>query len=180
MSHYDHVGALALQTRLPVTKTPSTSTRVPSFPTGKRRPSFPTGKRVPSFPTGTTGLTLPPAPPAPPAPPSPPSPPSVPQDVMDALLVIGVAVPEGADPTSPATLLLMVHAFQRMSGMQEGPLDEGTTAAIKAAAAKFAGTLELPETEEEKRKKQQQKQQMLIAGVIAVGVIGFIVMKRRK
>jgi len=160
MSHYDHVGAvgaLALQTMLPVTKTPFS---------GKPRIVSPI-KRVPSFPTGTTGLTLPPAPP------------SVPQDVMDALLVIGVAVPEGADPTSPATLLLMVHAFQRMAGMQEGPLDEGTIAAIKAAAAKFAGTLELPETEEEKRKKQQ-KQQMVIAGVIAVGVIGFIVMKRRK
>jgi predicted Zn-dependent peptidase len=153
MSHYDHVGALALQTTLPVTKTPFS---------GKPRIVSPI-KRAPSFPTGTTGLTLPPAPP------------SVPQDVMDALLKIGVAVPEGADPTSPATLLLMVHAFQRMAGMQEGPLDEGTIAAIKAAAAKFAGDLKLPETEEEKRKKQQ----MVIAGVIAVGVIGFILMRRK-
>jgi hypothetical protein len=153
MSHYDHVGAvLPLQTSVTMTKTPF-STRIVS-----------PIKRGPSFPTGTTGLTLPP----------PPS--SVPQDVMDALLAIGIAVPPGADPTSPATLLLMVHAFQRMAGMQEGPLDEGTTAAIKAAAAKFAGDVKLPETEEEKRKKQQ----MLIAGVIAVGVIGFIVMKRRK
>ena len=151
MSHYDHVGALALQTMLPVTKTPFS---------GKPRIVSPI-KRVPSFPTGTTGLTLPP--------------PSVPQDVMDALLVIGVAVPAGADPTSPATLLLMVHAFQRMAGMQEGPLDEGTIAAIKAAAAKFAGDLKLPETEEEKRKKQQ----MVIAGVIAVGVVGFILMRRK-
>jgi len=150
MSHYDHVGALALQTMLPVTKTPSTSTRV-VLPI----------KRAP--PTG-------------PLRPLPPPPPSVPQDIMDALLVIGVAVPEGADPTSPATLLLMVHAFQRMAGMQEGPLDEGTIAAIKAAAAKFDGTKKLPETEEEKRKKQQ----MVIAGVIAVGVVGFILMKRRK
>jgi hypothetical protein len=158
MSHYDHVGAvgaLALQTRLPVTKTPFLE---------KPRIVSPI-KRVPSFPTSTTGLTLPPPPP-----------PSVPQDIMDALLVIGVAVPPGADPTSPATLLLMVHAFQRMAGMQEGPLDEGTIAAIKAAAAKFAGDVKLPETEAEKRKKQQ----MVIAGVIAVGVIGFIVMKRRK
>jgi predicted Zn-dependent peptidase len=159
MSHYDHVGAvgaLALQTTLPVTKTPFS---------GKPRIVSPI-KRVPSFPTSTTGLTL-----LPPATP----PPSVPQDVMDALLVIGVAVPAGADPTSPATLLLMVHAFQRMAGMQEGPLDEGTTAAIKAALAKFAGDLKLPETEEEKRKKQQ----MLIAGVIAVGVVGFILMRRK-
>lgn len=157
MSHYDHVGAvgaLALQTTLPVTKTPFSE---------KPRIVSPI-KRVPSFPTSTTGLTLPP------------TPPSVPQDVMDALLVIGVPVPAGADPTSPATLLLMVHAFQRMAGMQEGPLDEGTIAAIKAAAAKFDGTKKLPETEAEKRKKQQ----MVIAGVIAVGVIGFIVMKRRK
>ena len=156
MSHYDHVGAvgaLALQTTLPVTKTPFSE---------KPRIVSPI-KRVPSFPTSTTGLTLPP-------------PPSVPQDVMDALLAIGIAVPPGADPTSPATLLLMVHAFQRMAGMQEGPLDEGTIAAIKAAAAKFAGDVKLPETEAEKRKKQQ----MVIAGVIAVGVIGFIVMKRRK
>jgi len=153
MSHYDHVGALPLQTALTVTKTPLITSRVVS-----------PIKRAP--PTG-------------PLRPLPPAPPSVPQDVMDALLVIGVAVPEGADPTSPATLLLMVHAFQRMAGMQEGPLDEGTIAAIKAAAAKFAGTLELPETEEEKRKKQQ-KQQMVIAGVIAVGVVGFILMKRRK
>ena len=154
MSHYDHVGAvLPLQTSVTMTKTPSTSTRIVS-----------PVKRGPSFPTGTTGLALPP------------TPPSVPQDIMDALLVIGVAVPPGADPTSPATLLLMVHAFQRMAGMQEGPLDEGTIAAIKAAAAKFAGDVKLPETEAEKRKKQQ----MLIAGVIAVGVIGFIVMKRRK
>lgn len=155
MSHYDHVGAvgaLALQTTLPVTKTPFSE---------KPRIVSPI-KRVPSFPTSTTGLTLPP-------------PPSVPQDVMDALLAIGIAVPPGADPTSPATLLLMVHAFQRMAGMQEGPLDEGTTAAIKAAAAKFAGDVKLPETEE-KRKKQQ----MVIAGVIAVGVVGFILMKRRK
>lgn len=158
MSHYDHVGAvgavgaLALQTTLPVTKTPFSE---------KPRIVSPI-KRGPSFPT-------------PPPPPSVP-PPSVPQDIMDALLVIGVAVPAGADPTSPATLLLMVHAFQRMAGMQEGPLDEGTIAAIKAAAAKFAGDVKLPETEEEKRKKQQ----MVIAGVIAVGVIGFIVMKRRK
>ena len=159
MNHYDHVGALALQTMLPVTKTPSTSTRVVS--PIKRKTS--TSPIRPFFPLPTSLATPPPAPP------------SVPQDVMDALLVIGVAVPEGADPTSPATLLLMVHAFQRMSGMQEGPLDEGTTAAIKAAAAKFTGTLELPETEEEKRKKQQ----MVIAGVIAVGVVGFILMRRK-
>ena len=155
MSHYDHVGAvgaLALQTTLPVTKTPFSE---------KPRIVSPI-KRVPSFPTSTTGLTLPP-------------PPSVPQDIMDALLVIGVAVPEGADPTSPATLLLMVHAFQRMAGMQEGPLDEGTIAAIKAAAAKFDGTKKLPETEAEKRKKQQ----MVIAGVIAVAVIGFLWMRRK-
>jgi predicted Zn-dependent peptidase len=155
MSHYDHVGALALQTAVTMTKTPSTSTRIVS-----------PVKRRPSFPTSTTGLTL-----LPPATP----PPSVSQDIMDALLVIGVAVPEGADPTSPATLLLMVHAFQRMAGMQEGPLDEGTIAAIKAALAKFDGTKKLPETEEEKRKKQQ----MVIAGVIAVGVIGFILMRRK-
>lgn len=157
MSHYDHVGALALQTTLPVTKTPLISTPVSPI---KRKPS--TGPVRPFFPLPTSK--------------APPPPPSVPQDVMDALLVIGIAVPPGADPTSPATLLLMVHAFQRMAGMQEGPLDEGTTAAIKAAAAKFAGDVKLPETEEEKRKKQQ----MVIAGVIAVGVIGFIVMKRRK
>jgi hypothetical protein len=160
MSHYDHVGAvgaLALQTTLPVTKTPLISTPVSPI---KRKPS--TGPVRPFFPLPTSK--------------APPTPPSVPQDVMDALLAIGIAVPPGADPTSPATLLLMVHAFQRMAGMQEGPLDEGTTAAIKAAAAKFAGDVKLPETEEEKRKKQQ----MVIAGVIAVGVIGFIVMKRRK
>jgi hypothetical protein len=149
MNHYDHVGALALQTALTVTKTPLITSRVVS-----------PIKRAP--PTG-------------PLRPLPPAPPSVPQDVMDALLKIGVAVPEGADPTSPATLLLMVHAFQRMAGMQEGPLDEGTIAAIKAAAAKFAGDVKLPETEEEKRKKQQ----MVIAGVIAVGVVGFILMRRK-
>ena len=154
MNHYDHVGALPLQTALTVTKTPLISTSPI-----KRKPS--TGPIRPFFPLPTSTAT---------------PPPSVPQDIMDALLVIGVAVPAGADPTSPATLLLMVHAFQRMAGMQEGPLDEGTIAAIKAAAAKFAGDVKLPETEEEKRKKQQ----MLIAGVIAVGVIGFIVMKRRK
>ena len=158
MSHYDHVGAvgaLALQTRLPVTKTPLISTSpIKRKTTSPIRPFFPL----------PTSLATPP-----------PTPPSVPQDVMDALLVIGVAVPEGADPTSPATLLLMVHAFQRMAGMQEGPLDEGTIAAIKAAAAKFAGDVKLPETEEEKRKKQQ----MVIAGVIAVGVIGFILMRRK-
>ena len=158
MSHYDHVGAvgaLALQTRLPVTKTPLISTSpIKRKTTSPIRPFFPL----------PTSLATPP-----------PTPPSVPQDVMDALLVIGVAVPEGADPTSPATLLLMVHAFQRMAGMQEGPLDEGTIAAIKAAAAKFAGDVKLPETEAEKRKKQQ----MVIAGVIAVGVIGFILMRRK-
>jgi hypothetical protein len=154
MSHYDHVGALPLQTMLPVTKTPLISTPVSPI---KRKPS----PIRPFFPLPTSTAT--------------PPPPSVSQDIMDALLVIGVAVPEGADPTSPATLLLMVHAFQRMAGMQEGPLDEGTTAAIKAAAAKFAGDVKLPETEEEKRKKQQ----MVIAGVIAVGVIGFILMRRK-
>lgn len=148
MNHYDHVGALPLQTMLPVTKTPLISTSPI-----KRKPS----PIRPFFPLPTS-----------PATPSP-------QDVMDALLVIGIAVPPGADPTSPATLLLMVHAFQRMAGMQEGPLDEGTIAAIKAAAAKFAGDVKLPETEEEKRKKQQ----MVIAGVIAVGVIGFILMRRK-
>jgi hypothetical protein len=153
MSHYDHVGALALQTTLPVTKTPLISTPVSPI---KRKPS----PIRPFFPLPTSTAT---------------PPPSVPQDVMDALLAIGIAVPPGADPTSPATLLLMVHAFQRMAGMQEGPLDEGTTAAIKAAAAKFAGDVKLPETEEEKRKKQQ----MVIAGVIAVGVIGFILMRRK-
>jgi len=157
MSHYDHVGAVgapALQTMLPVTKTPLISTPVSPI---KRKTTSPIR---PFFPLPTSTAT---------------PPPSVPQDVMDALLAIGVAVPEGADPTSPATLLLMVHAFQRMAGMQEGPLDEGTTAAIKAAAAKFAGDVKLPETEEEKRKKQQ----MVIAGVIAVGVIGFILMRRK-
>lgn len=152
MNHYDHVGALPLQTMLPVTKTPLISTPVSPI---KRKPS----PIRPFFPLPTSTAT----------------PPSVPQDVMDALLVIGIAVPPGADPTSPATLLLMVHAFQRMAGMQEGPLDEGTIAAIKAAAAKFAGDVKLPETEEEKRKKQQ----MVIAGVIAVGVIGFILMRRK-
>ena len=151
MNHYDHVGALPLQTALTVTKTPLISTPVSPI---KRKPSI----GLPRFSPTTT------------------PPPSVPQDVMDALLKIGIEVPAGADPTSPATLLLMVHAFQRMAGMQEGPLDEGTIAAIKAAAAKFAGDVKLPETEAEKRKKQQ----MVIAGVIAVGVIGFIVMKRRK
>ena len=157
MSHYDHVGAVgapALQTMLPVTKTPLISTPVSPI---KRKTTSPIR---PFFPLPASTAT---------------PPPSVPQDVMDALLAIGVAVPEGADPTSPATLLLMVHAFQRMAGMQEGPLDEGTTAAIKAAAAKFAGDVKLPETEEEKRKKQQ----MVIAGVIAVGVIGFILMRRK-
>jgi len=156
MSHYDHVGALALQTMLPVTKTPTPVSPI------KRKTS--TSPIRPFFPPSTSGghivsdATTP-----------------TPQDVMDALLKIGIAVPPGADPTSPATLLLMVHAFQRMAGMQEGPLDEGTTAAIKAALAKFTGTLELPETEEEKRKKQQ----MLIAGVIAVGIVGFILMRRK-
>lgn len=152
MSHYDHMGAMTLRT-LPTTSPPRIVSPI------KRKISTRTLRPFPLLPTS-------------PATP----PPSVPQDIMDALLKIGVAVPAGADPTSPATLLLMVHAFQRMAGMQEGPLDEGTIAAIKAAAAKFAGDVKLPETEEEKRKKQQ----MVIAGVIAVGVVGFILMKRRK